>query len=113
MVVWEQMFTMLPIRDPRTSARRIGNRFSLLIEGGLLWLVRYLQCCQGLAKGAVKAGAARVPGTTITGADIVTFGGTKFIRAGAEKATKYIAKLDDLDMRRGLIDEETGEVVRK
>ena len=94
------------------AARRIGNRFSLLIEGGLL-AGTIPPVLSGLAKGAVKAGAARVPGTTITGADVVTLGGTKVIRAGAEKATKYIAKLDDLDYRRGLIDEETGEVVRK
>jgi hypothetical protein len=94
------------------AARRIGNRFSILIEGGAL-AGTIPPVLSGLAKGAVKAGAARVPGTTITGADIVTAGGTRVVRAGAEKATKYIAKLDDLDMRRGLIDEETGEVVRK
>ena len=87
------------------AARRIGNRFSLLIEGGLL-AGAIPPVLSGLAKGAVKAGAARVPGTTITGADVVTLGGTRAIRAGAEKATKYVAKLDELDMRQGLKDEK-------
>ena len=94
------------------AARRIGNRFSMLIEGGFL-AGTIPPVLSGLAKGAVKVGAARVPGTTITGADVVTLGGTKVIRAGAEKATKYLAKLDDLDMRQGLKDEVTGEPVRK
>ena len=93
------------------AARRIGNRFSLLIEGGLL-AGTIPPVLSGLAKGAVKAGAARVPGTTITGADVVTLGGTRAIRAGAEKATKYVAKLDELDMRQGLKDEK-GRKIRE
>jgi hypothetical protein len=94
------------------AARRIGNRFSMLIEGGAL-AGTIPPVLSGIGKGLVKAGAARVPGTTITGADIATAGTTRVFRAGAEKATKYIEKLDTLDARRGLIDEETGETVRK
>jgi len=93
------------------AARRIGNRFSLLIEGGAL-AGAIPPVLSGLAKGFVKAGAMRVPGTTITGADIATVGGTRVLRAGAEKATKYVAKLDELDMSQGLKD-ETGKDVRE
>jgi len=93
------------------AARRIGNRFSMLIEGGFL-AGTIPPVLSGLGKGLVKAGAMRVPGTTITGGDVATLGLGRVFSAGAEKATKYIAKLDELDMRQGL-KEETGEEVRK
>ena len=91
------------------AARRIGNRFSMLLEGGAL-AGTIPPVLSGIGKGLVKAGAARVPGTTITGADIVTAGGTRAIRAGAEKATKYIEKLDELDISQGLKDEKGKDI---
>ena len=93
------------------AARRIGNRFSMLIEGGAL-AGAIPPILSGVGKGLVKAGAARVPGTTITGADVATVGMTKAFRAGAEKATKYIAKLDELDISQGLKDEK-GKPIRE
>jgi hypothetical protein len=85
------------------AARRIGNRFSLLIEGGLL-AGTIPPVLSGLGKGFVKAGSSRLTGIPQA---------SKVVNAGLEKATKYVAKLDELDMRQGLKDEETGEAVRK
>jgi hypothetical protein len=92
------------------AARRIGNRFSMLVEGGIL-AGTIPPVLSGLGKGLIKAGAARVPGTTITGADVATLGATKVIGAGIQKANKYISKLDELDLKQGMVDEVTGKAL--
>lgn len=85
------------------AARRIGNRFSMLIEGGAL-AGTIPPVLSGIGKGLVKAGSSNLSGVPQV---------SKVINAGLEKATKYVAKLDELDMSQGLKNEETGETVRK
>ena len=85
------------------AARRIGNRFSMLIEGGAL-AGTIPPVLSGIGKGLVKAGSSNLSGVPQV---------SKVINAGLEKATKYVAKLDELDMSQGLKNEETGKTVRK
>ena len=67
------------------AARRIGNRFSMLIEGGAL-AGTIPPVLSGIGKGLVKAGSSNLSGVPQV---------SKVINAGLEKATKYVAKRDE------------------
>ena len=94
------------------ASRRLTNRFSMFIEGGAL-AGTLPPVLSGVGKGLVKAGAARVPGTTITGADITTLGTTRAFGAIVKKASEKIAKLDDKSLTKGLTDEQTGQRIEQ
>jgi|5_EtaG_2_1085323.scaffolds.fasta_scaffold03134_2 hypothetical protein len=94
------------------ASRRLTNRFSMFIEGGAL-AGTLPPVLSGAGKLIVKTGAARVPGTTITGADITTLGSTRAFGAIVKKASEKIAKLDDKSLTKGLIDEQTGQRIEQ
>ena len=89
------------------AARRIGNRFSMLVEGGLLAgaippaLAGLGKTLNVAGKGLVKVGSSEMTGVPQA---------ARTVKAGLDKVNQYLDELDELDYNRGGTDSTGADI---